>query len=479
MQQTYLFYDIETSGLNKAFDQVLQFAAIRTDLALNEIERSSFLVQPSIDVIPSPQATVTHHVSIAQGQCAEFDEYQALTCIHQMLNQPGTISLGYNTLGFDDEFLRFSFWRHLLTPYTHQYANQCARMDIYPMTILYALYKPDILSWPQREANRSLKLADLSVANQLAEGPAHDALVDVEATVALARKLHQDNSMWRYLCGLFDKQVEQQHLNKLPSLLQTTTRAYPIGLMILGKFGAQAQYQAPVLGLGQHWHYRNQTCWLRLDQPQLIHTQANDIGQNTWVMRKKAAEPGFILPYTSRYIQHSDVEREQVIKENLRWCQHNGAILDKIAQYHLDDTYVPVPEADAGAQLYQAGFPSNADQRACQAFHQAPVQKKLAALAQIDHPLLREMGVRLLGKFMPAQLGVAEQDQFQEYLAAIWQAKPDNAMVDYRRQPRLTVLAAQQAIDTLQQSGQMDDRQQTLLVELADYLKVTQLQVVQ
>ena len=36
---TYLFYDLETTGLNPCFDQVLQFAAIRTDLSLNEIER--------------------------------------------------------------------------------------------------------------------------------------------------------------------------------------------------------------------------------------------------------------------------------------------------------------------------------------------------------------------------------------------------------------------------------------------------------
>lgn len=39
MKNTYLFYDLETTGRNKCFDQVLQFAAIRTDLNLNELER--------------------------------------------------------------------------------------------------------------------------------------------------------------------------------------------------------------------------------------------------------------------------------------------------------------------------------------------------------------------------------------------------------------------------------------------------------
>jgi len=34
MTSSYLFYDIETTGLNKAFDQVLSFAAIRYDQQL-------------------------------------------------------------------------------------------------------------------------------------------------------------------------------------------------------------------------------------------------------------------------------------------------------------------------------------------------------------------------------------------------------------------------------------------------------------
>ena len=35
----YLFYDLETSGTNPSFDQILQFAGVKTDLSFNEIER--------------------------------------------------------------------------------------------------------------------------------------------------------------------------------------------------------------------------------------------------------------------------------------------------------------------------------------------------------------------------------------------------------------------------------------------------------
>ena len=54
--QTLLFYDIETSGLNPAFDQVLTFACIRTDLSLNEISREEIVVRLRDDIVPSPWA---------------------------------------------------------------------------------------------------------------------------------------------------------------------------------------------------------------------------------------------------------------------------------------------------------------------------------------------------------------------------------------------------------------------------------------
>ena len=57
--KTYLFYDLETTGLNPAFDQPIQFAAIRTDLDLNEVERYDLAIALRADVVPSPHAMRT------------------------------------------------------------------------------------------------------------------------------------------------------------------------------------------------------------------------------------------------------------------------------------------------------------------------------------------------------------------------------------------------------------------------------------
>src|SRR3990167_10127602 len=171
--QTYLVYDTETTGLNQCFDQIMQFAAIRTDLAFNEIERHEFLVRLNPDAIPSPEAILIHRISPSLCRQAELTEYAAIQKIHHLFNEPGTISLGYNTLGFDDALLRFGFFRNLLTPYTHQYANGCSRMDIYPMTLLYFLFKKDFLNWPEKNGAVNLKLENINACNQFFKGQSH------------------------------------------------------------------------------------------------------------------------------------------------------------------------------------------------------------------------------------------------------------------------------------------------------------------
>jgi len=473
MKPTYLFYDIESSGLSKSFDQVLQFAAIRTDMALNEIERYSFLVQPSCDVIPAPQATITHHIGVEHAQTKGINEYEAIKKIHALLNTPGTISIGYNTLGFDDEFLRFSFWRHLLTPYTHQYANNCGRMDIYPMTVMYSLYHPEVLQWPKVNGQPSLKLENISALNQLAEGPAHDAIVDVEATVALAKKLYKNPEMWSFLCGYFDKAKETQRLQKLAPAITQQSKKLTTGLMLLGKFGTRSNFQAPVLCLGQHHHYRNQTCWLRLDLPELSTTTKDSVEETTWVIRKKAAEPGFILPLQDKYYGKMDQQRRKTMQDNLHWCQQNPKILQAIIDHHLEFTFANVPEADIAGALYQSGFASSADNRTMQTFHHTTPNKQLDVLAGLENPDLRILGTRIVGRHHHDLLSDAEQNLFSNYVNAIWQSDEHSAMVDYQRKPRLTVDVALTELQELQNS-ELSTSQKSLLHELSDYYQIHQ-----
>ena len=52
----YIFYDTETTGLETAFAQILQFAAIKTDENLNELERFDIRCRLQPHIVPSPGA---------------------------------------------------------------------------------------------------------------------------------------------------------------------------------------------------------------------------------------------------------------------------------------------------------------------------------------------------------------------------------------------------------------------------------------
>ncbi|MFQ5772129.1 MAG: exodeoxyribonuclease I, partial [bacterium] len=339
---TYLFYDLETTGLNCAFDQVLQFAAIRTDHAFHEIARHEIMVKLRPDVIPSPGAMIAHGISITKSMSGIL-EYEAMKQIHGLLNTPDTISVGYNTLGFDDEFLRFSFHRNLLPPYTHQYANNCGRMDLLPIITIYWLYKKDVLVWPEVDEKVSLKLEHLNEANSLIDGMAHDAEMDVEVCVELARKLAREQEMWNYLTDYFYKNQDMNRLKKLPGISDSLPAVYKLGLLISTTLGSKQNYQVPVLFLGHSIPYDNQSLWLRLDLPNLRTTTIASIPEQTWVIRKKYGEPGIILPPYERFLAKIDFERCQNMTENKKWLEENPELLEKISRYYREYAYPEIP----------------------------------------------------------------------------------------------------------------------------------------
>ena len=61
----YVFYDTETTGIETAFDPILQFAAIRTDDDLKELERFNIRCRSLRHIIPSPIALQVTHVTPA------------------------------------------------------------------------------------------------------------------------------------------------------------------------------------------------------------------------------------------------------------------------------------------------------------------------------------------------------------------------------------------------------------------------------
>ena len=385
--------------------------------------------------------------------------------IHQLFNTPGTISLGYNTLEFDDEFLRFSFYRNLLTPYTHQYANHCCRIDIYPMTLMYFLYKPEVITWPTTaEGITSLKLEKINDANHFADGQAHDALTDIEATLGLCKRLASEKEMWEYVSGYFNKKTDSERFLQCDNVLAHHRQA----LLVQGKFGAKNQFQAPCLHLGDHHHYRNQSVWLRLDDEKLQQTTPESVGETPWVINKKMAEPPFILPMKDRFTQALSSERQATAQNNLQWCQQHPDIFQAIVDYYLNYQHPLHNHVDCSAALYINEFWSNQDTALIRQFHQADWDNKAHILSQLSQPALQTLAARIIAKHDKQLLNNEQQLEYKKYLESI--IKPHNPPHDFRGEVHITPDKVRSECKRLKEQHELDKQQHQLLQEIEEYI---------
>ena len=128
---SFFWHDYETFGVVPRRDRPAQFAGVRTDAELNEIDAPLTLYcRPSPDMLPEPEACLITGITpqvCGQRGVAERDFAGA---IEAQLARPGTVGCGYNSLRFDDEVTRFLFWRNLIDPYAREWQNECGRWDL-------------------------------------------------------------------------------------------------------------------------------------------------------------------------------------------------------------------------------------------------------------------------------------------------------------------------------------------------------------
>ncbi len=472
MKKTFLFYDIETTGLNKAFDQVLQFASIRTDEKFHETERHNIRIALRPDVIPSPEAVMTHRIFGTDKN--ELCELDAMKKIHNLMNRPGTTSVGYNSLGFDDEFLRFSFYRNLLTPYTHQYASGCGRMDIFAAVIFYFYYKQDVIKWPEKDGKPTLKLEEINRVNGFSSGMSHDALADVEATLGLARKLSSSGDVWAYISGYFSKSDDSSRVEKLPVVFESQFGRHRAGIMVSRDFGYTGTHHAPVLLLGGSVPYRNQTLWLRMDLPEIMAATPENVHETTRVARKRLGEPGFLLPASERFIKNISSERMRTASGNLGWLKANPEIFAAIVKYHSNFRYPEVPDVDADAALYANGFFSKQTEETARKFLHEPYESKLSVLHEFTDETTRKLARRILFRNYPESLSIPEvKKEYEECIESLISENDEKNPVDHRGEKKLTPSNALGVIDDIF-SGRSwkvpDETEKKLLNDLKAFL---------
>jgi len=471
--QTLLFYDIETSGLNPAFDQVLTFACIRTDLSLNEIGREDIVIRLRDDIVPSPGAFLTHRLD-AQILETGISEYHAALKIHSLLNTPQTISIGYNSLGFDDEFLRFLFYRNLLDPYTHQFANGCRRMDMLPVTLIYYLFCPQALSWPVIDTGKStMKLEHLSLQNKFkTSGRAHEAMSDVESVVGLATAFSKYSEIWSYVQGFFDKNADLKRMNSLKNSKLSKAYGMDLALMISVSFGSDCNYMAPVVYVGGSVPYKNQSLWIRLDKEGMFDQIDETLGVYDLItIRKKPGDQFFILPVLDRFWEKLSPTSRTVCIRNLDFIKQNMSGFDKTVGFHRNFEYAQVPDIDLDADLYQSGFFSFQDKKEIAIFHKTEEKKRYQITQSFQSNRVRMLAQRILVRNFNEKPECVPE--FHTHLERLLGIDPEKSIKGYKEDVKLTCAKALEELRKIEAEAiqSFEPSQKDLLRWLKSYIQ--------
>lgn len=229
MAASFFFYDLETSGFDARRARIMQFAGQRTDMNLKPIgEPVNVLIKLTPDVLPDPDAVLITKITPQQTLADGVTEAEFLRIFYEQVVTADTIFLGFNSIRFDDEFMRFLHYRNFYDPYEWQWANGCSRWDVLDLVRMTRALRPEGIEWPfAPDGKPTNRLEFLTSVNKLDHSQAHDALSDVYATIAVAKLIHdKQGDLFSYLLSLRDKKKVAELVASGQPFVYTTGR-YP------------------------------------------------------------------------------------------------------------------------------------------------------------------------------------------------------------------------------------------------------------
>lgn len=467
---TFLWHDYETFGIQTRRDRPAQFAAIRTDAALNEIGEPIMLYcQPAPDYLPDPQSCLI--TGITPQTCLErgLPEHAFAAAIEQAFIQPGTVGVGYNTIRFDDEVTRFMFWRNLIDPYAREWQNNCGRWDILDLVRTAYALRPDGIEWPRNEDGRpSFRLEHLTAANGIAHTAAHDALSDVRATIALARLIRDKQPRLFDFC--FDLHKKERVATEV------SLHAPRPFLHVSGMFPVERGCLAMMWPVGTHPTNKNEViAWdLSHDPSELLSLDVDTIRTRMFSRADALPEGVTRLPIKTIHLNKSPVVINNLKTLSPAMAQRWGLDLE-LALGHADvaaaagignamsATWRAVFQRPAEAtpdvdeDLY-GGFIGNKDRGQLNRLRTLTPQQLADARPGFDNGRLEELLFRYRARNFPATLSDDDAQRWEEHRAARLFDGVDGAR---------TIAMLFEEIDRLSET--VDERGEELLGALYDY----------
>lgn len=388
-----VIYDTETTGTNTSFDQILQFAAIRTDPNLNEIDRFEIRSRLRPHIVPSPGAMHVTGITVAQLRDLSLpSHYEMVRKINaKLLSWSPAIFLGYNSIAFDEHLFRQALYQTLHRPYLTN-TNGNARSDIMRMVQATSLFAPDILNIPFGDNGKpTFRLDRVAFANGYVHEHAHDALSDVKATLFLCRFLAERvPELWSAFMRFSQKAAVVDYIESEP-------------VFCLSEFYYSNPYSWLVTAIGANSENSSEHYVYDLSvNPESLRTLTSE--QLIWrlgispkpIRRLRVNAAPLIMPAEEAPTISSS--KAISLEEVFRRAQTLGS--DSTLRKRLIDAFESArekrePSLYIEEQIYECFF-SRSDQNLLDEFHEVAWEHRLALIERFEDKRLKVLGLRLI-----------------------------------------------------------------------------------
>lgn len=408
---SYVFFDTETTGLDPRFDQIIQFAAIKTDDEFAEIDRINIRCRVQPHVIPSATALAINQTSIARCFDQSLPSHcEMMTVLKATLEAwSPAVFCGWNSISFDEEFLRFGFYQSLQPSYlTSRFGN--ARLDILKIAQAAYAFRPQSLHVPvNHKGHGTFSLDPLSRANGYEPAHAHDALSDVQTTIHLAKILKKNApAVWSQAVRFSKKASVEEFLSAGEVCILTES--------FKGK-----TYQYPVVQIGVDPSYSSLLVVADVTKGYSKFSDLTDDEKLDWlgaspqpIRKVKANASPMLMP-----VEEIDSFRDLAVDFLLDAAQElsaNESLCRDLTSTFLDRIDHEFKNEFVEQQLYD-NFADRKTEQQWLDFHQAPWENRWEIVKNMHDARYRKLGVRLIFEHSPSSLPTQTQKMMTEFVA--------------------------------------------------------------
>jgi exodeoxyribonuclease-1 len=405
----FIFYDFETSDSNKYWGQIIQIGAILTNDNLDELDRFDARCRLSPGIIPSAMALIVNKSSPKMLKESNLSHYEMIRQFVGTLKKWGKATfMGFNSIEFDEEFLRCTLFQTLEYPYLTS-TNGNTRGDVLSLARAANLYYPNTLKNSiNAKGNAVYKLDQMAPLNGIEHDDAHSAIGDVIATVGIAKIIvEKAPSVWKASLLTIDKN-QSLELIKKEDYFCTNEYYYGRSVPFVQTFVCQhPQYQWPLCFDLKH----DPDTFLTMTQEELSKAIKKYKFLRT-VRHNK--HPVIMNPsYGNEIDQYKTIGTEKLairaklIKNNKQFAEKISNIKkeeaeDKMQTKSQEDIYTE--------ESIYTKFTSTEDNNLMPEFHKVDWEKKLLLLSNFKDERLQYFGKKLFYIEKPELLSKAEYD---------------------------------------------------------------------